>query len=142
MSLTREQILAARNREDRKPVKVSVPEWGGDVYLRVMTVGDQAALSEDVKPVDMPVQVLLHCLVDENGARLFTEEDADALAEEDFPLILRLFNEAAKLNGLTSKELEEAVAAFGQARDEQQSTDLPSPSGGPSENSKTSLVLN
>ena len=140
MSLTREQILAARHREDRKPVKVSVPEWGGDVYLRVMTVADQAALSEDVKPLDMPVQVLLHCLVDETGNRLFGEDDADALAQEDFPLVLRLFSEAAKLNGLTSKELEAAMATFEQARDEQPSSGLPSLSGEPSQNSKPSLL--
>jgi hypothetical protein len=140
VSLTREQILAARHREDRKPVKVSVPEWGGDVYLRVMTVADQVALSEDVKPAEMPVQVLLHCLVDENGTRLLEEEDAEALAEEDFPLVLRLFNEAAKLNGLTSKELEVAMASFEQARDEQLSTDSLSLSGGPSQNSKMSVV--
>jgi len=142
VSLTREQILAARHREDRKPVKVSVPEWGGDVYLRVMTVADQVALSEDVKPAEMPVQVLLHCLVDENGTRLLEEEDAEALAEEDFPLVLRLFGEAAKLNGLTSKELEAAMAGFEQARDEQLSTDSLSLSGEPSQNSKMSVVPN
>jgi hypothetical protein len=142
MSLTREQILAARHREDRKPVKVEVPEWGGDVYLRVMTVADQVALSEDVKPAEMPVQVLLHCLVDETGTRLLEEEDAEALAEEDFPLVLRLFGAAAKLNGLTSKELEEAMAGFEQARDEQLSTDSLSLSGGPSQNSKMSVVPN
>lgn len=140
MSLTREQILAARNREDRKPVKVTVPEWGGDVYLRVLTVADQVALSEDVKPADMPVQVLLHCIVDEAGTRLLNDEDAEELAKEDFPLVLRLFGEAAKLNGLTSKELEDAMAAFEPARDEQQSTGSPSLSGAPSENSKISLV--
>ena len=142
MSLTREQILAARHREDRKPVKVSVPEWGGDVYLRVMTVADQVALSEDVKPAEMPVQVLLHCLVDEDGTRLFEDADAEALAEEDFPLVLRLFGEAAKLNGLTSKELEAAMAGFEQARGERLSSDSLSLSGDPSPNSKMSVVPN
>ena len=141
MSLNREQILNARNRADRRPVKVSVPEWGGDVYLRVLTVADQVALSEDVKPADMPVQVLLHCLVDEEGTRILQDDDAAELAKEDFPLVLRLFAEAAKLNGLTSRELEDAMEAFGPARDEEPSTDSLSLSGEPSPNSKISVVL-
>lgn len=140
MSLTREQILAARNRDDRRPVRVSVPEWGGDVYLRVLTVADQVALSEDVKPAEMPVQVLLHCLVDESGTRILEDDDAADLAQEDFPLVLRLFAEAARLNGLTSKELEEAMEAFGPAPGEQPSTGSPSSWGAPSENSKISVV--
>jgi len=142
VSLTREQILAARNREDRKPVKVSVPEWGGDVYLRVLTVADQVNLSEGVKPAETPIQVLLMCLVDEQGTRIFGDEDGDELAKEEFPVVLRLFGEAAKLNGLTSKELEAAMAAFGQARDEQPSSGSLSLSGDPSQNSKMSVVPN
>jgi hypothetical protein len=142
VSLTREQILAARNREDRRPIKVTVPEWGGDVYLRVLTVADQIDLAEGVKPAETPIQVLLLCLVDENGTRIFTDEDADELAKEEFPVVLRLFGEAAKLNGLTSNELEAAMAAFSQARDEQPSTGSHSLSGDPSPNSKMSAVPN
>lgn len=141
MSLTREQILAARNREDRKPVKLSVPEWGGDVYLRVLTVTDQIALTDGVEAQDMPVQVLLHCLVDEDGKRILQDEDAAELAQEDFPLVLRLFSEAAKLNGLTTKELEEAMASFRTAPDEQPSTESDSLWGDPSVNSKPSPVV-
>lgn len=113
MSL-REQILASQG--DRKPVPLDVPEWGCTVWLKQMTVADQVALSEDVKPVDMPVQVLLHCLVDEEGERIFSDSDAEVLEQEAFPIVMAVFGEAAKLNGLSNAELEEAMASFVQAR--------------------------
>lgn len=115
MSL-REQILASQ--ADRKPVPLDVPEWGVTVWLKQMTVADQVALSEDVKPADMPVAVLLQCLVDDEGERIFTDDDAEALSRESFPIVLRVFAEAARLNGLSSKELDEAMSSFEQARSE------------------------
>jgi len=111
MTLTREQILASR--KDRKPAPLEVPEWGGEVYVRVLSAKDQAELSDGVKPAEMPIRVLLHCLVNESGQPILKEEDAEALAEEDFPVILRVFAFAAKLNGLSTKELEEAMENFG-----------------------------
>lgn len=121
MSLTREQILAAR--KDRKPQRLEVPEWGGEVYIRVLSARDQAELSEDTKPTEIPVKVILHCLVDEEGARIFTDDDMDALWAEDFPVIMRVFGAAAKLNGLSTAELDEAIASFAPAPDEFSSTE-------------------
>lgn len=140
MSL-REQILAAQDRPGRKPVKIDVPEWGFPVWLRVLSVADQMALAENPNAKDMAVRVIVACITDEEGNRVLQDGDAEVLAGEDFPLMMRLFSEAAKLNGLTSKEFEEAVASFEQARDESPSTSSPSPSGAPSENSKPSIVL-
>jgi hypothetical protein len=111
VTLTREQILASRM--NRKPVLLEVPEWGGDVYVRVMSAADQAILSDGVKPAELPIHVILHCLVDESGDRILTDEDAEALAKEDFPVIMRVFAFVAKLNGLSTKELEEAMENFG-----------------------------
>lgn len=116
MSLTREQILASR--KDRKPVLLSVPEWGGDVYVRVLSAADQMALSDGVEPKDMAIRVILHCLVTEDGNQIFADDDAEELAKEDFPVIMRVFAFVAKLNGLSTKELEEAMESFAPALDE------------------------
>jgi hypothetical protein len=133
----RDKIAAAQASPDRKPLAVEVPEWDTTVYLRKLTVEDQIEMSEGVEAKDMPVQVLLHCLVDENGEPELTAEDAALLAKEEFPTILRLFTEAAKLNGLTTKELDEAMASFDGTRPSSGSSDWPSPSANGSTSSQT-----
>lgn len=121
MTLSREQILASRS--NRKPVSLEVPEWGGTVYVRVLSAKDQMELSEGVKPAEMPIKVILHCFVDEQGNRLFQDEDAEMLAAEEFPIIMRVFAFVAKLNGLSTKELEEAMKNFRQTPDEYNSSE-------------------
>ena len=111
MTLTREQILASR--KGRKPVLLEVPEWGGEVYVRVLSAADQMVLSDGVEPKEMAIKVILHCLVDEDGERIFGDDDVDELAKEDFPVIMRVFGFVAKQNGLSTKELEEAMENFG-----------------------------
>jgi hypothetical protein len=110
-SLTREQILARRN--SRKPVREEVPEWGGEVWIRVLSAADQVKIAEAGGEAALgPARVLVAALVDEDGTRLFTDEDLPELMKEDFPVIMRLFQRAAKVNGLTSAELDEAMASF------------------------------
>lgn len=115
MGLTREQILAARR--DRKPHRLEVSEWGGDVFIRVLSAEDQMALADGEATKDTPIRVLLFSLVDEAGNRLFTDDDAAELAKEDWPVIMRVFAESARLNGLSTKELDEAMEGFAQAPD-------------------------
>lgn len=119
MALTRDQILAARR--NRKPHRFEVPEWGGDVFIRVLSAEDQLAY-DGVEAKEVPGRVLIDSLCDENGERLFTDEDYAELIKEDFPVIMRVFAEAAHLNGLSTKELDEAMSAFEQAPDAARST--------------------
>lgn len=119
MALTKEQILASR--KDRKPHRFEVPEWGGDVYIRVLSAEAQMAY-DGVEPKDIAGRVLIDALCDENGERLFSDEDFAELMKEDFPVIMRVFAEAAHLNGLSTKELDEAMAGFEQAPDAARST--------------------
>ena len=121
MPLTRAQILPSRR--DRKPHRFEVPEWGGDVFIRVLSAQDQMVLADAGEAKDTPIRVLLFSLVDEDGNRLFTDEDFTELIQEDWPVIMRVFQEAAHLNGLSTKELDEAMAGFQQAPDEHTSTE-------------------
>jgi hypothetical protein len=120
MALTREQILAARR--DRKPHRFAVPEWGGDVFIRVLSAEDQMLLADETDPKQTPIKVLLFSLVGEDGERLFADEDFTELVKEDWPVIMRVFQEAAHLNGLSTKELDEAMAGFAEAPDAQTSS--------------------
>lgn len=110
MALSREAILASKG--NRKPVRLEVPEWGGDVFVRVLSAKQSADLG-DVPQGEVLGRVLIDCLCDEEGVRLFTDEDVAALMEEDAPVIMRVFSFAAKVNGLSTKELDEAMAGFG-----------------------------
>jgi hypothetical protein len=121
--------------------KVHVPAWDRDIYMRKLSVREQLALVEDdPKPEVASLRVLLASMTDENGERLLGDDDMDLLLDQAFPTLAPLLTEAARINGLTSKELEAAMATFEPARDEQPSSGLPSLSGEPSENSKPSLL--
>lgn len=115
----RARVLALQT--DRKPVPLDFPAWGDDLYIRVLSANDQMDLAEVNDGKAMPVQIVLACLVDADGTRIFTEEDAAALGEFPFPEVMEVFAKVAKLNGLSTEELEEAVASFAPAPDEQRS---------------------
>lgn len=112
MGLSREAIL--ESRRNRKPVRLEVPEWGGEVWVKVLSARDQASLAEAETddPLDIPLRVIVRCIVDESGTPLFADDDREALSLEDAPVIMRVFGFAAKVNGLTTAELDEAMASF------------------------------
>lgn len=116
----RERVLALQN--DRKPSPLEFDGWGPDIYVKVLSSDDQLRLSDAVEGKEMPLQIILACLVDVDGERIFTDSDRDALGAFPFPEVMTVFGEVAKLNGLSNAELEEAVATFAPAPDAQRST--------------------
>lgn len=96
---------------------VAVPEWGGDVRVRTLTaleVGELQSLVEgnsaDAKGAFM-LRVLAACLVDGDGARLWPDATlgVQALAGRNGQVVSRIFEVAARLNGLTAKAVEETA---------------------------------
>jgi len=103
---------------------VDMPDWDRKVYIRKLTVRDQMRLAEQVQnPVEMTVRVLLTSICDENGERSLSDDDFDLLVDQPVPLLMPLLAEAAKQNGLSSTELEEAVASFGNSPGADKSTE-------------------
>ena len=82
MALTKEQILAA---DDLGLLEVKVKEWGGSVFIRVMSCGERDAYENDWvqnkgKGVDnFRSKFLAKCLCDEKGERLFTDAEVEQL---------------------------------------------------------------
>ena len=101
--------------EDCKLKEVKVPEWGGSVYLKVMSGADRNPLEQmwmnaDQTPtLDLAVQLLVVTLVDADGNRLFNEEQAKGLVNKNAVVLQRLMNEAFKHNGMDAESLETAV---------------------------------
>lgn len=112
MLLTREAILAA---SDLKRELVEVPEWGGDVYISTMTGADRNAWEQSlvqgggrVNLSNATARLVAACVTDENGQRLFSDADAEALGKKSAAALERCSKVAQRLNGLTSTELEQA----------------------------------
>ena len=119
-SLSREEILAAIAARKAEVEEIDVPEWGGKVYGRRLSSGDvekTGFFDEGAeRPADMTVRMVIACLTDEEGTALFTEEDIAQVSEADFPVVMRLFGEVMKINGLKVEDLDEALASFGEAQ--------------------------
>lgn len=110
MALTKEQILAA---DDMGLLKLQVPEWGGDVYIRVMTVGERDAYENewqrkrDTGVDDFRTKFLVRCLVDEKGSRLFDNGDVVRLSQKSARVMNRVWLAAMEHNNLSEQSIEE-----------------------------------
>jgi hypothetical protein len=104
--LTRDAILSF-NDLPRK--EVEVPEWGGSVYIRVMSGAEREemlSLFQGEKLTAAALVVL--CVVDVHGTRLFTAEDVEAVNGKRGDVLLRIANEAMRYNGLTAEGVDDA----------------------------------
>lgn len=109
MESVRETILAA---DDLERVKVPVPEWGVEVWVRTMPAGEREAYLRDVSLSAKEDGILMARLVawaavDIDGNRLFRPEDAPALTRKSHKVIERLFEAAAQLNLLRPADQEQ-----------------------------------
>lgn len=110
MALTADQILAA---DDMGLKEVAVPEWGGSVFIRVMTVGERDEYERmwigqrDKGIANFRTQYLARVLCDDTGKLLFTRDRVDALAAKSGAVCGRLFDEAMKHNKMTEADVEE-----------------------------------
>lgn len=120
--LTREQIQAA---QDLPTEKLSIPEWGGDVFVRSMNVdelqkylnilnnGRDEDLSQiDVSKIDVStnmIMIVIFCVVDEQGTRMFAEEDAEWLKTKCVGALRKISEVAGRLTGI-SVEAQETIS--------------------------------
>ncbi|NCX88901.1 MAG: hypothetical protein EBX02_07305, partial [Betaproteobacteria bacterium] len=91
-------------------VKVHVPEWGCEVWIRTLPLGDLQAwelecLRSKGEGVDeYRTRYLSKCLVDSTGKVLFSNDQLKQLSGK---VGARLFKIAQKHNDLDDKEIEE-----------------------------------
>lgn len=112
MTLTKDQILKAADYQRRS---VAVKEWGGEVILRSPCLADRDAYVARLLAENGPLsvghraQLVAVCLMDDSGARLFSEADIAALATRDAAVIDRLFEVCQELAGLAQGKSEEMI---------------------------------
>lgn len=107
--LTKEMILAAKDFEIKT---INVPEWGGDLHLRGLSSADRDAFEAELGVTNdlrnLRARLVVKALVDEQGVRLFSDDEADLLGEKSSEVMLRLFDEVRSMNGMSDEDLEEA----------------------------------
>ena len=112
--LSKAQILAADRRKSRD---VDVPEWGGQVRLREMSGDERDAWEAETFQPDAQGQtqlntlqvrsrLLLRCLVDAEGRRLFIDDEVARLGCLSASTLQKLYTEAMALNQLRAEDIE------------------------------------
>ncbi|MEH0442441.1 MULTISPECIES: hypothetical protein [unclassified Streptomyces] len=146
MALTSSQILEA---DDTQVKPVDVPEWGGEVLVRGLTGIERDAYEAGIQQIrpkpdgsrevvfnrdNARAKLLVKCLVDDSGTRLFKDTDAPALGKKAGAVIDRLYDVAAELSGM-GDAVEKEIEGNSEAA---QSGDSSSPSPETSEEPSTS----
>jgi hypothetical protein len=107
MSLSRHQILAV---PAAPPVAFHVPEWSGDVYIKVID-GRQRERFERIhgSPDRLDIRATLLCfaLCDEKGIPIFQDQDIATINALPAPILLRLYDRALEVNRVTQEQVEE-----------------------------------
>ena len=107
MLLSKDQIFAC---QDVTTETIAMPEWGGEVKIKAMSIGDQIEFErlnkKSKESANIVCNTLLYCCIDDNGDRLFTEADLKTLEKKSFKAIEKLFRACLSLNALNSDSLE------------------------------------
>lgn len=111
MILNKNTILSA---VDLARETVNVPEWGGDIVLQEMTALDREKLrgeldidGDKVSTDNLAGRVLVRCIVDDAGVRIFNDDDAEILGNKGQKPLRRLFEKAMAMNAMFTDDEEE-----------------------------------
>lgn len=112
--LSKAEILA---KDDLKKEEVFVPEWDAWVIVQSMSASQRdrfeaGTVVRNGKKVttnleNIRARLCLLCMVDENGERLFQEEDTWPLGGKSASALDRIFTVAQRLNGLRDEDVQE-----------------------------------
>ncbi len=113
MALSKKQILESKDLETKL---VPVPEWGGAVLVSQITAADRDRFESSIyvgegatrrtNSENLRARLCALCLVDENGKRLFTDEEAIELGKKNAGVMDRLFDISQEINGMSKKEID------------------------------------
>lgn len=157
--LNRDAILAA---DDREYEDVECPEWGGTVRVRAMSgterdsyeascVQERPVYDGRGRPVkgqyefrrtldNVRAKLVVRCVVNEDGSRMFEDGDAFALGEKSAAALDRVFDVAARLSRISDSDIEELAGNSGAGQSGDSPSISPSSSAAPSASSSDGLT--
>jgi len=113
--LTRDDIMAIN---DLPCEDVLIPEWGNRyVRVRGLTGAERDQFEQSIVEArgkdtrvnlrNIRAKLVALCVVDEEGKRLFKDEDAELLGRKSAVALNRIFEVAQRLSGLRPEDVEE-----------------------------------
>lgn len=104
--MNREQILGQTPELAR--VEVVVKEWGGKFFVREMTGNECDTWEQAVSrnPENIRAHTVVRCLVNEQGARVFKDEDVEIVATWPARILSPIAVKARRLNKLGADAVE------------------------------------
>lgn len=112
--LTRDDILKA---QDLPTERVFVSEWNGEVIVRGLTAAERDAFEQSIVETrgkntrmnlrNIRAKLVAMTVVDEQGNRIFSDEDAELLGKKSAAALDRIFSVAQRLSGLRPEDVEE-----------------------------------
>ena len=109
--MDRESILSASDTP--KLEAIDVAEWGGKVYIKVMSGSERDRWEIDathsIRSKNLNIRAILCVLTvcDKDGKRIFKDDDAQALGEKSSIILDKVFQVARRVNKLTDDDLQE-----------------------------------
>lgn len=110
--LSKEEIILA---EDVIREVVFVPEWNGSVIVKTMTAKERDSWEHKTYvlgrkdpnsvPDNVRASLFAATVVDENGNRMFTDEDVETLNKKSGSAVDRVTDVARKLNRMRAEDL-------------------------------------
>lgn len=142
MSLTREQMLeAARNAKIERDT-LTVPELGGEIWVRGMSGTERDKFEEGLRirkgkragQTDLRnfrAQLAVRVIVDEQGQRVLTDADAEIFGRVPAGVLDRIIARCTELSGKADEEIDDlGNASASQAASGASSSSSPSSLGG------------
>jgi hypothetical protein len=129
--LGRNAILEA---DDLKTEDVPVPEWGGEVRVRMLTGEERDAYEASMVEMkkdgsaksnreNVRARLLILCIVNEQGEQMFNRADIKLLGRKSAKALERVINKVNELNGITDEELDSLAEGFDNAPSEDSTSD-------------------
>lgn len=112
--LNRDAILQAN---DLPTERVEVPEWDGEVIVRGLTAAERDQFEQSIVETrgkdtrvnlrNIRAKLVALTVVDEEGNRIFRDEDVELLGRKSATAINRIFEVAQRLSGLRPEDVDE-----------------------------------
>lgn len=110
--------------DDKRIIKVAVPEWGGYVFVKALTGKERDAFEasmlkgtgkqQRVDAQNVRAKLCSLAICDAKGTRIFsTRESIDALGNKSASALSRVYKVASELSGVTDDDVEELVKNSG-----------------------------